>query len=219
MLLDELQGLLDGIYDTELALSVQDFLVTDSATVQGLISAGTNPQVNETLFVQQGDDEIGLTLYLDNNLLERLQESDPITHLHDQNLEDFCVVLEGISHFNYMVWNAAKDKCVTLMELEMQAEVDKYVGAGVLLEQQNNPAFAESLLAQLFDAPAFHKTLSAEELTRYQDANDFAGHFCRSLESRFPGSVLAPHRVAALRKFYRWPQPAKVSHIQSSHFA
>ncbi len=218
MLLDKLQGLLDGIYDTELAHNVQDFLVTDSAIIQGLISDDASPQVNETLFVQQSDNEIGLMLYLDQGLLERLQKSDPIDRLNDQNFADFCVVLEGVSHFNYMVWNAAKDKCVTLMELEMQAEVDKYVGATALLEQQNNPALAASLLAQLFDDPAFHDTLSAEELMRYQDANDFAGHFCRSLESRFPGSAMAPHRVEVLREFYRWPQSAKVSHIQSNHF-
>ncbi len=219
MLAGELQSLLDVLYGTNSSLDVNDFLVTDAAVIKYLSPQQDSTKLYETLFVQQDDDELGLTLYLDEDLLERLRLSDPMQSLHEHNLSDFCTVLEGISHFNYMVWNAAKDKCVTVMELEMQAEVDKYFGARVLLEHQDNTALAASLLSQLFDAPAFHETLSREELVRYQDASEFAGRYCRSLESRFSSSRMLPGLVEELRAFYRWPQPAKVSHIQSAQFS
>ncbi len=44
--------------------------------------------------------------------------------------------LEGVSHFVYLAWNAGHDKPVSLLELEMQAEVDKYVGSYWLMRRQ-----------------------------------------------------------------------------------
>ena len=47
--------------------------------------------------------------------------------LDGENLADFWSALEGVSHFTYYAWNAARDKSVSLFELELQAEVDKFV--------------------------------------------------------------------------------------------
>ena len=39
---------------------------------------------------------------------------------------DYCTALEGVSHFHYLVWSLARGRNVSLLELELQAEVDKY---------------------------------------------------------------------------------------------
>ena len=84
------------------------------------------------------------------------------------------------------------DKPVTLLELEMQAEIDKYVSARILLGPAGRRATSASGCSTACStAPAFDDALSAEELRRYQDASRFAGRYCHSLECRFPAGPAA----------------------------
>ena len=59
-----------------------------------------------------------------------------MVRLHDGNVADYWTALEGVSHFLYLAWNAGHDKPVSLLELEMQAEVDKYVASYWLMRRQ-----------------------------------------------------------------------------------
>ena len=160
-----------------------------------------------------------MLLFLDSGLLDRLFREDPRRHLNHRNFADFCTVLEGISHFNYMAWNATADKSVTLMELEMQAEVDKYVGARAILHQQAAESeLSDSLYCRIFESSVFDEDLGPAELERYRDASAFAGRYCRSLEKRFSPERIGVEMIEDLRTFYRLPQPGKVSHIQTASF-
>jgi hypothetical protein len=213
VLIADLQRLLAALYGIEVGEDVRDYVVTDAA---GL---GAERDAPEQLLIAEGDGELGLALYLDPALLARLQARDPRRRLCGRNLADFCTVLEGVSHFNYVAWNAARDKAVTLLELEMQAEIDKYLAARVLLGSQDAGGLDGPLLAHLFDEPAFDTTLPPAALERYRDANRLAGRYCHSLECRFPAGAPVPAMVRELQAFFRWPQPAKVSHIHSAVLA
>ena len=59
-------------------------------------------------------------------VLRRLEATDPFERVTDDNLQDCCTALEGVSHFHYFVWSADRRRHVSLLELELQAEVDKY---------------------------------------------------------------------------------------------
>jgi hypothetical protein len=213
-----LQGLLQRLYGIDGCPDVRDFLVTDEASVRSWEGAGARASP-EKLLIHQDGDALDIALYLDSALLERLEELDPLQRLSRRNLADFCTALEGVSHFNYVAWSAAANRCVTLLELEMQAEVDKYVGARFLLERQPDRELAADLFRILFDDPRFHDTLSTEELERYAQASRYAGKYCRSLESRFGTGLLDVTVLRELRAFYRLSQPAKVSHIHSAAYA
>ena len=179
----------------------------------------TARETEERLLILEHEHEMGMLLFLDADLLDRLTTRDPRCRLERRNFADFCTALEGVSHLVYMAWHAAADKSVTLMELEMQAEVDKYVGARALLQHQPNSNLGDSLFRRLFDDPGFDEELSPEELRRYRDASNFAGRYCLSLEKRFRPERLDLDMIRDLRAFYRLPQPDKVSHIQSAFFA
>ncbi|TLY60426.1 MAG: hypothetical protein E6K48_09370 [Gammaproteobacteria bacterium] len=128
MLLSRLQHLLGGIYDVRIAHDVYDFLVTDRGRLPHAARSGV---ADEELIVAQpadGSDEVVMSLYLDPALLERLRREDPLRRLHAGNLADCWTALEGVSHFLYLAWNAGHDRPVSLLELEMQAEVDKRAG-------------------------------------------------------------------------------------------
>ena len=77
-----------------------------------------------------------MSLYVEPGVLERLAQSDPLEKLDADNLEDFWTAFEGVSHFTYYAWNAQLEKPVTLLEMELQAEVDKYVATTLLLLRQ-----------------------------------------------------------------------------------
>lgn len=210
--------MLSRINGVEQVLDVHDFVVTDAQLLEQLETDQDVRSSPEKLLLRQVEDELGMTLYLDAELLDRLAVRDPRRRLGHRNLDDFWTVLEGISHFNYVAWNAAVDKTVTLMELEMQAEVDKYVGARLLAEHQQT-SLGEAVYRRLFDDPAYDETLDPTELSRYRNANLYAARFCRSLETRFAGPAALPAMLHELRRFYRLPQPDKVGHIQSASFA
>jgi len=218
LMLRHFQSLLSELYDTEQRLDVLDFLVTDNRILAAIEGTSVR-ETEEKLLIHQDDGELELSLYLAPELLARLQTRDPRTRLGRRNFADFCTVLEGISHFNYMVWNASSDKTVTLHELEMQAEVDKYVGSLAILADQPDSVFSDSLYDCLFDDSQFADDLEPEELERYRSASALAAKFCHGLAKRFPHGLARPGMLDELRTFYRLTQPDKVSHIRSATFA
>src|SRR5690349_9279418 len=106
MILRQLQELIGDIYDVRITHDVYDFLVTDRGELP--LAARSN-NADEQLIVAQptmneGDDEVGVSLYLDAALLGRLQRADPISSLHEGNVADCWTALEGVSHFLYLAW-------------------------------------------------------------------------------------------------------------------
>ena len=67
------------------------------------------------------------------------------------NLADYWTALEGVSHFMYLAWNAGHDRAVSLLELELQAEIDKYVASWWLLREQDPARFPAELHRLLFE--------------------------------------------------------------------
>src|SRR5204862_195087 len=152
MLLSRLQHLLGGIYDVRIAHDVYDFLVTDRGRLPHAARRGV---AGEGLLVAQpadGSDEVVMSLSLDPALLERLRREDPLRRLHAGNLANCWTALEGVSHFLYLAWNAAHDRPVSVLELAMRAEVDKYVVSYWLLRRQFPQRFPAELRRMLFDS-------------------------------------------------------------------
>lgn len=216
MKLNILQQMLEGLYQIDVDYSVEDFVITDPELARRL-DASANPRENrEKLLLAQQGDEVHLSLYLDAAVLQRLADDCPFDSLHHDNLEDFWLALEGVSHFLYVSWNAGFDRGVTLLELEMQAEVDKYVMATSLFAQQRQDLKPAQLWRCLFESPNFDGALQGEELSRYVDATHYAGRFCFQLENQYLKKNRNSEMMAELRKFYRMTQTAKISRINSA---
>ena len=106
MLLGKLQALLHELYALDVSYEVDDFLTTDADLARALDSGGR--KVDEKLLIAETDGEAEVALYLERELLERLQLHDPLTCLDAENLADFWSALEGVSHFTYYAWNAQR---------------------------------------------------------------------------------------------------------------
>jgi hypothetical protein len=208
MLLRKLETLLHGLYGLDVGYAVDDFLITDAAVAGSLEGGGR--RVDEKLLIAEADGEADVALYLEQELLERLARHDPLTRLDADNLADFWAALEGVSHFTYYAWNAARDKPVSLFELELQGEVDKFVTTEILLRAQHGRE-QRGLHAWLFDAPTLDPCLDDEERDRYRRANRYAAKYCRRL-----GGADDDARQRELRRFYRLSQRSKLAHIDAS---
>lgn len=198
MILRQLQQLLGGIYDVSLAHDVYDFLCTDRARLPGATAGGADEQ----LIVAQERDAVGVSLYLDPALLERLRRADPLERLHGGNVADYCTALEGVSHFVYFAWNAGHDKSVSLLELELQAEIDKYVASLWLMRRQGPQRFPAELLRVLFGRARVDESLAGARAPLYRAASRYAERFCRRIERALRAGS-EREVLADLRRFYR----------------
>lgn len=215
-MLARLQQQLHDTYQTCHGYDVRDFLITDPRVAK-VIGGDSVPTSNgESLFLLEEDDGLSLSLYLESEMLSRLEEADPATSIEVGQLDDLCKVIEGLSHFNYVVWRAARDRAVTLLELELQAEVDKFVSTMQLASEQQDGELMNVLHTKLFDEVRFRDDLNAEQAERYRQANEYAARFCRQLHDRFLKNADA---LDELRRFFRLPLRQKISHIRSSAFA
>jgi hypothetical protein len=218
MLLSRLQSLISGIYDVSITHDVYDFLVTDRGQ---LPAAAPRSESDEELFVTHAvgeGGEVGVSLYLDPALLERLKVADPLVRLHDGNVADYWTALEGVSHFLYLAWNAGHDRPVSLLELEMQAEVDKYVSSYWLMREQFPGRFPAELLNVLFERTRIDSRLARGRESLYREATRYAQKFCRRLEQSLRGSRRESDGevLAELRRFYRLTNLRKLAHIERS---
>lgn len=213
----DLQQRLAELYRLEHGLSVEDFLVTDAATAGALTPPGARQHLEERLLVHHEGDEVSLALYLDDALLGRLRERRLLDALDDEDLEDFWTAVEGVSHFNYVVHNAAARREVTLLELELQAEVDKFVSTVLLAREQGRRAVASRLHHLLFERMSLDSELDGEERERYRLANDYAGRYCRRIGARLHEA--GEEVMTELRRFYRYSQRQKISHIHAAAYA
>jgi hypothetical protein len=121
MVVRQLQSLLAGIYDVPLSQDVAQFLLTDRSMLPGALPA---TRTEEQLLVAEDADGVSIGLFLDPAVLARLAAANPLEALNGENLADYWTALEGVSHFVYLAWNAAHDRPVSLLELELQAEID-----------------------------------------------------------------------------------------------
>jgi hypothetical protein len=192
-----LQGGLESMYRVETELDVCDFLLGND---RGGVSVERTPR--EQLLIKQRDGELELGLFVDERTLENLKRRDPRRRLDDGNLADFLLAVEGVSHFVYLVHRARVERPVSAVELELQAEVDKYVVA-LLVSWSQSGEPPEDLRERLFQRVTFAGDLSREERERYQLANTAADEYAAALESRFVRPRAVHDLLAEVRRFYR----------------
>lgn len=207
--LDTLQRQLEGLYELSVAHQVSDFLTSRPPP-------GEAPAPREQLLLIEDEEGLQMGLYLAPALLEELAQDDPLRRLSARNLNSFCQALEGVSHFLYVAWRAGYDRAVSRLEMELQAEVDKYVTASLLLSRQRGGRVSRRLRHLLFDRVCYDTSLAPAAQRRYRDANDYASRLCRALELRYARHLPDhPEVLKELRRFYRLGERHKLAWIDA----
>lgn len=203
-----LQGGLESMYRVETDLDVCDFLV--GGDERDALAVERAPR--EQLLIRRDDDGLQLGLFVDERTLENLAMRDPRRRLDALNLQDFLLAVEGVSHFVYLVHRARQERPVSAVELELQAEVDKYLVSLLVSWNQNGEPPAD-LRERLFANIRFAGDLSREERERYELANSAADEYASSLEQRFVRTRAVDDMLGEVRRFYRKGLAEKLEYI------
>lgn len=205
--LSRLQRGLEALYRVESGLDVDAFVVDEAGRDEALAGDARRPR--EQLLVSHDGDDLALGLFLDSAALANLERHDPATGISDANFWDFCLAIEGVSHFIYVARCAAADRAVTALELELQAEVDKWVTCTMVEGAWEGAELRE----RLYGRPQLAGDLDEDERARYQTANDEARRFAGSLWRRYVDRRRLGEMLPELRHFYRLGLPDKLRHI------
>ena len=156
---------------------------------------------------EEGEREALLLREADDGALE---VSLRVPHLEGEaNLDSLCQIIEGVSHFVYVLDRARVDRETTQLELEVQAEVDKWVILAASL-RPFDAAVSAALRARLYERIAFEHADGSEQGERYRVANDTAHRFVRKLEGVYVRAARFAEMRDALRRFFRMGQEGKL---------
>jgi hypothetical protein len=205
--LGRVQRGLEALYRIDTGCAVADFVV--GTEYRDELVRDRRPR--EQLLVVEQDGEMNLALYIEPSVISNLDTHDPSRRLGDHNLGDFLLAIEGVSHFIYTVCCARAERPVSQLELELQAEVDKYVTC--LLTTEPEARVSATLRRRLFDDAAYEPDLDDDEHDRYRAANDNANRYAGYLEETFVARRRIPEMLGELRRFYRQGLAAKLSTI------
>ena len=210
-MLDSILHHIDRVYVLDLNVDIRDFLVSRETCAR----LGADPSRGSVLVKQDANEEIELGLYIGEEDLERLTEVDLASSpMSASSFEVLLLAIEEVSHFAYLAFSASREKRVTELELELQAEVDKYVTFTLLHASSQRGRVPKDLLDRMFSDFAVRPDLDSERRERYTAASSLASRYCSyvvqsALES---DCGLAP-LLSELRSFYRLSQRGKIGRI------
>ncbi|XXF80434.1 hypothetical protein P2318_11970 [Myxococcaceae bacterium GXIMD 01537] len=209
-MISRLQAHLEAIYGFTCEARAEAFVVDREAAVR----LGGTGRSDEELLVHADGEDVELALYLEPGLLERLKpyETGPVGSLLDGDLHGYCQVAEGVSHFLYVAHTVAHERTVSLLELEAQAEVDKFAVCLLHRWGEGVREWADELLTRLFDRVSYLPRLTPQERWRYEEANRLSRRFCHRLRGHVAGHRL-DRLLSDLRYAYRLGAEAKLSHF------
>jgi len=205
-----LQAELQHVQAVEAGHRVEDFVVSRAVLEQMGLKA---PRAEEEVLVVEERDELSVAVYLAPGVLDALQRAgrNPGA-LFGRHFATLCLAIEGVSHFVYLTSRAQERRPVSLLELEVQAEIDKFALAALHLWRSGRRHEVRGLLDRLFEDVSYLPHLDAAGLERYRTANRLARGYCREL-LRYVEQGRVELLLAELRRAYRLGAGEKYSHL------
>ncbi len=146
------------------------------------------PDQREAVYVRDADDAVEVAVLLPRETPE--------------TLDGHAQLVEGVSHFLYLAERARTELPATRLELELQAEVDKFVVLAAVMAAQER----RHLHRTLFEQVRYLHDATTERGERYRLANGLA--------ARLVARVATRHGIDSargiLRRFYRAGQAEKI---------
>lgn len=204
--LDRIQSHLEAIYDLSVGEQASDFLI-DRGSLELLIERGLlAPELaatDEQVLLMPDSEGFSIGVYLSEEVRAGLEGP--------RTLQVHCHATEAVSHFLMLLWTAREGRQVRLLDLELQAEIDKAATALLGDLQHSGGTGVERLLHQLFDGANLLSHLDEESRQRYREAHRLARAYSHQLAALLDEG--ADRLLAELRRLYRLPAEGKLQHI------
>jgi hypothetical protein len=159
----------------------------------------------EALLVRESEDGLELQLRI-----PRLAHAPHASvDVDGASLDPLCQIIEGVSHFVYLADRASLGREATQLELELQAEVDKYVILASAL-RDFDVRTSRRLRERLYDDISFVHDADTVEGERYRVANGCARRFTGRLERDYVTRARFGELQGELRRFFHMGQTEKL---------
>ena len=211
--LAQLQALLESVHGLELP-KVGGFLI--GAADRARLAPSSSP--DEALLVLEDGEELRVALFLDAPVLAQLATAAGAPWTHER-LRGFCAAAEGVSHFLYLAHRAQAGRPVSQLELEAQAELDKYLCVLLQLWATGRRAASAQLRRRLFERVSLREGLTAQERDRYRLANALASAYAKALEAKYVLAGRLDGLLREVRRLYRLGGGEKLSALAQGQVA
>lgn len=211
--LAQLQQLLQSIHGVE-AGPVGELLVGEAERLRLCPQASPD----EALLVCEDGETLHVGLFLDPGVLEQLSRAQGAPWSLAR-LRGFCHAAEGVSHFLYLAHRAQQRRPVSLLELEAQAEVDKYLCVLLQLWAVGRRSSSPALRDRLFERVSLRPGLGEGERARYRLANQLAAATARAFEARYVVQGRLEGLLREARRLYRLGGGEKLSALAQGQLA
>ena len=200
-----LQGVLEFMYRVEGVPRVTPFRVGEDFYSNLGVNLEGGPR--EALLIHEDGDFIDIALFLSEQALNDARTClKALARGDTAPLDGLCAVLEGVSHFVYFTFSG-EVRPVSRLELELQAEIDKYFVLRSVLGLTDN-----TLISNLFDHFRLRENLETNSRERYLVANRAARRYARWAHRAFTRGQGA-NALADARRLYRMPATLKLERI------
>jgi len=189
--LHRIQQHYQAIYQTQ-APDVREFFV-ERRHLEEIVGSDIR-HADEWVLVHQDGPNVDLAVYVSAEHLKHLQGAANPKAAVNECFRAFCAATEAVSHFVTLIERARRGEPISLLELEMQAEIDKYICARL-----HHPHLKRRWHHQLFRRCELATDLNQTESDRYREAGRLAEGLCSHLDTM-------PHIDALLttaRRFWR----------------
>jgi hypothetical protein len=215
-LLDALCGLLRRTYALEApTLPIGRYVIGDEGLraiyPKGEHEARAVSGAGAKLLVRDTEAGVRACIYYPDEMIRCLEHKPPQKGLDDENVDAFAVLVEELDHFLVAAERAHSGRGVSLLELEIQANVSKDLVLTRFLAARGRRVDRDRqvwLRSHLFHARQYSDADPAIR-QRYDEAARYALRFLRSLE-RLPRS----RRLPALRRFHRTSLAGKMEMLE-----
>nr|MCU0655638.1 hypothetical protein [Polyangiaceae bacterium] len=153
----------------------------------------------EQLLLREEQEEVALAVHLPAQGLD--PGAPPLS------LDVFCQIIEGVSHFIYLAARIRQNLPSTHLELELQAEVDKFALLALAPLLRGEGAMVWKIHSRLYEQASFLHEEGSVEGDRYRLATRLAARFSARLQGRLSSREATLRR---LRAFHRAGQADKI---------
>jgi len=213
-LIDVVQALLERTYAMPRGLVRADRFVIGDLGLRALyggsdaVAAGAHDGQGARTLVRETADGVRVCVYFPDAMIRRLEERPPTRGVRPDNVDAFATLVEEIDHLLVLAERVADGRCVSLFELELHANVSKWLVLGRFLAGRER-ALDRSRRAWLRWNLFFKQDWVDDEIgvrNRYRDAARYAVGFLDALARQRS----AERRLDLIRRFHVAPLAEKL---------
>ncbi|HEX5045210.1 MAG TPA: hypothetical protein VFV75_20105 [Candidatus Polarisedimenticolaceae bacterium] len=200
-LLQGVQGLLERTYGMRTGLDAACFVIGDLGyrTFYVEVRSG-RPEMGARTLVRETEGGVRAAIYYPDHMIARLEAHPPHRGLGEANVDAFAALVEELDHLLCIAEAAVRHRPVSLLELELHADVSKALVLARFLAG-DPPRALDAARRTWLRYHLFHKGewggADEGERARYREAARLALRFLDGLETLRPGE-----RLRTLRTFH-----------------